>query len=90
MRVTFDIPESVASYVDLTDHMYQRKVQELILYDLIFQGRLSFGKAAELLKIGKLQLITDLGRLGLPYFDQSMEEVLEDAVVARRVAEGQQ
>ena len=88
MRITFDMPEAVAQYVDFSSQDYQLKMQELVLFDLIRQGRLSFGRAAELLGIGKIKLITDLGQMGLPYFDMTIEEVLEDAATARRFSEG--
>jgi len=87
MQVTFDMPETIAKYVDFADKDYQFRVQELIMYSLIQEDKLSFGKAAELLGIGKIRLITDLGNVGLPYFDQSFDEVMEDANAARVFAE---
>ena len=46
------------------------------------------GKAAELLGIPKMRLITDLGQFGLPHFGMPAGEVLEDAAAARKIAEG--
>ena len=88
MRVTLDVPETMKHYVDFADSGYQFKVKELMMFELIRQGKLSFGKAAELLGIPKMRLITDLGQFGLPYFDMPAGEVLEDATAARKVAEG--
>ena len=87
MRVVLDMPENMKQYVDFADSGYQFKVKELMMLELIRQGKLSFGKAAELLGISKLRLITDLGQFGLPYFDMPIGEVLEDADAARQVAE---
>ena len=87
MRVTFDVPETLAHYVDFGDRAFQLRVQELMMFELIRAGRLSFGKAAELLGIGKIKLITDLGQLGLPYFDQTADEVWADAAAARAFTE---
>jgi predicted HTH domain antitoxin len=71
----------------LSDKSYQFKVQELMMFELIHNNQLSFGKAAELLGIGKIQLIADLGKAGLPYFELSLDEVLDDAETARRFSE---
>jgi len=87
MRLTLDVPEMMARYVDFSDSAYQLRVQELMMFELIREGKLSFGKAAEILGIGKIQLITDLGQLGLPYFDQPAREVWEDAETARGFSE---
>ena len=57
------------------------------MYMLIKENRLSFGKAAELLGIEKIRLITDLGQMGLAYFDMPIEEVLKDAETARLFSE---
>jgi len=87
MRVAFDVPEPMARYVDLNDHAFLLRVQELMMFELVRRGKLSFGKAAEILGIGKIQFVTDLGQLGLPYFDQSAQEVWEDAETARGFSE---
>ena len=89
MKVSFEIPELLASYVDINDPDYHFKVKELMMYTLIQENKISHGKAAELLGIGKMQLITDLGKSGLPYFDQSFSEVLKDANVAGQFSRNQ-
>jgi hypothetical protein len=40
---------------------------------------LSYGKAAEILDMDKTSFITDLGKIGIPYFDGEINEVVEDA-----------
>ena len=89
MRVSFDLPEAITDYVDLNDPEHQLKMRELFMFSLIQENKLSFGKAAELLGIGKMKLITDLGQAGLPYFDQPLDDVLADSVTARGLSEVQ-
>jgi len=48
----------------------------------VLDDKISFGKAAELLGIEKIRYITDLGKAGLPYFEQPFDEVLADAKAA--------
>jgi hypothetical protein len=47
LPVTFNVPERMTKYVDLTDRNFQFRVQELMMFELIHNNRLSFGKAAE-------------------------------------------
>jgi predicted HTH domain antitoxin len=82
--VTFNVPETISRYVNLEDKEYQFKIQEFMLYELVSANKISFGKAAELLGISKIDLITDLGKAGFPYFEQSFDETLEDALTARK------
>jgi len=45
MRATLDVPETMKHYVDFADSAYQFKVKELMMFELIHRGKLSFGKA---------------------------------------------
>ena len=90
IKIELDIPEALVSYVDVKDPEYQRKVRELMLYELIKEGKISFGKAAEILETYRLSLITSLGKMGIPYFDYNIEDVVEDADNAGKVMEGSQ
>lgn len=88
IKIEFEVPEALAVYVDVKDLDYQRKVRELMLYELIKEGKISFGKAAEILETDRLSLITNLGKMGIPYFAYDVDEVIEDADNARKVMEG--
>lgn len=90
IKIELDVPEALASYVDVKDPEYQRKVRELMLYELIKEGKISFGKAAEILETDRLSLITNLGKLGIPYLDYDIEDVVSDADNAGKVMEGNQ
>jgi hypothetical protein len=61
---------------------YQRKLQELMLYQLINENIISFGKAAEIIGKDKISLIIDSGEMGTPYYDCDIDEVVEDAKCA--------
>lgn len=78
IRIEMDVPELLTSYININDPAYQKKIQELMLYDLIKENKISVGKAAEILELNKLSLITDLGKLGISYFDNDIEEIKED------------
>lgn len=88
IKIELDVPEALASYVDVKDPEYQRKVRGLILYELIKEGKISFGKAAEILETDWFSLITNLGKLGIPYFVHDIEDVVADADNAGMVTKG--
>ena len=79
VKIEIEIPKSILKYADYKDKVNQIKLHELMLYQLINENKISFGKAAEILDMDKITFITDLGEMGIPYFDCSIEEVLEDA-----------
>lgn len=90
IKIELDIPEALAAYVNIKDPEYQKKVRELMLYQLIKEGKISFGKAAEILETDRFSLITNLGKLGIPYFDCDIDEVVEDADNVRKLMEENQ
>lgn len=54
-----------------------------MLYELVKNEKISMGKAAETMGMRKIDFITDLGKMDIPYFDFSIEELMEDAKNAR-------
>lgn len=50
----------------------------MIIFPFIQNETISYGKAAEILNLRKLDLITLYGKMGLPYFNQTEEELEED------------
>ena len=54
-------------------------------YPYIKRGVMSYGKAAEMLGLHKIDLITLYGKLGLSYFDETEEEYEEDLAVLKKL-----
>ena len=53
-------------------------VKEFSVLGLYLERRISAGKAAELLSMGKREFIRLLARKGIPYFDYTDEELEEE------------
>ena len=64
-------------YIDDNDPNYLNKIRTLMMYQLVKEDKVSFGKAAEMLGEDKVSFITDLGKMGLAYFDNDINEVLD-------------
>jgi predicted HTH domain antitoxin len=54
------------------------KIKEIIAIELFREGRISSGKAAQILGIKRIQFISILSRLNIPYFSQDKEELRKE------------
>lgn len=77
-RVEIDIPEAIVQYTVVLDEEALLKRNAMLVYPYIQDGTISHGKAAEMLGIGKFDLIVLYGKMGLAYFDETDDELEED------------
>ena len=61
------------------------KRNAMLVYPYIQDGSISHGKAAEMLGIGKFDLIVLYGKMGLPYLDETEDELEEDMETIRNI-----
>lgn len=78
ITIDMELPNEMATYA-----MPQSKEEQLIrnammLYPYIRRGVISHGRAAEILGIFKMDLITIYGEMGLPYIEMTDEEIEEE------------
>ncbi len=57
----------------------------MLLYPYIKNDTISYGRAAEMLDIPKMELIELYGSLGIAYFDMTEEELAEDLATLNKV-----
>ena len=79
-RIAIDIPVGMKDYIQSSDSLRRNA---LWLYLSIMDRKISHGKAAEILGIRKLDLIDLYASMGLPYLDQTMDELEEDMSTLR-------
>ena len=87
INVQIDVPEALAPFVSPTDSQAKLVRNAMIIFPFIRDETISYGCAAEILNLKKLDLITLYGRLGLPYFNQSRDELEEDLQNVKSVME---
>ena len=75
--VSMEMPDEMVEFAMPSNKDEQLKVNAMILYPYIQQGMISHGKAAEILGIFKIDLITLYGKTGLSYIDMSEDEIEE-------------
>lgn len=75
-KVEIDVPEEIVPYTVLEDKDAQITRNAMLVYPYIKSGVMSHEKAAEMLGLHKIDLITLYGKLGLPYFDETEEDLV--------------
>ena len=76
-KVEIDVPEGIVPYTAPEDKDAQITRNAMLVYPYIKNGVVSYGKAAEMPGLHKIDLITLYGKLSLPYFDETEEEFEE-------------
>ena len=76
--VTMELPDEMISFVTPQDKEEQLVRNAMMLYPYIHQGRISHGRAAEILGIFKMDLITLYGKMDMSYIEMSDEEIDEE------------
>ena len=77
-KIEINVPKEMILYVNSKDKKEELERNALILYPYIKNLTISHGRAAEILGIRKLDLITLYNEIGLPYPNMDISEVEED------------
>ena len=83
--VSITVPNTIAEYAAPKDENAILIRNAMILYPYIKNEIISHGKAAQLLGIHKLDLIALYSMLGIPYLDQTKEEIENDVSVLKNL-----
>ena len=85
--VSMEMPDEMVEFAMPSNKDEQLKVNAMILYPYIQQGMISHGKAAEILGIFKIDLVTLYGKTGLSYIDMSEDEIEEELETVKYLKE---
>lgn len=77
-KIEISVPKEMILYVNSKDKKEELERNALILYPYIKNLTISHGRAAEILGIRKLDLITLYNEIGLPYLNMDISEIEED------------
>lgn len=76
--INMELPDEMIQFVMSKNKEEQLVRNTMMLYPYIQNGTISHGKAAEILGIFKMDLITLYGKMGLSYIEMSDEEIEEE------------
>jgi len=84
--VTINLPldEELAGLLQMYGKPLGEAARELIVLELYRQGRVSSGKAAELLNMPRFAFVEHASRLGIPFLDMTDEEWRGEVERARK------
>ena len=78
INIQIEIPEALLPFVRPRGEQEQLLRNAMIIFPFIQNETISYGRAAEILNLKKIDLIQLYGSLGFPYFNQTKEELEED------------
>ena len=78
INVQITIPKALKPFVAVETEQEILVRNAMIIFPFIQNETISYGKAAEILNLRKLDLITLYGKMGLHYFNQTEEELEDD------------
>lgn len=76
--INMELPDEMMQFVMSENKEDQLIRNAMMLYPFIQNGTISHGKAAEILGVFKMDLITLYGKMGLSYIEMSDEEIEEE------------
>lgn len=85
VNVQITIPEDMRSYLNNADYEQVFERNAMLLYPFIRNLTISHGRAAEILGVHKTDLIEFYDSLGIPYLNQSEEDLMADLATLDRV-----
>lgn len=76
--VQISVPKDMVSLIETSDMSEAMKRNAMMLYPRIKDLTISHGRAAEILGVNKIDLIEFYGSMGIPYINQTPEEIEEE------------
>ena len=83
--VSFDVPSELAELLKSHSSQDQFERNAMLILPFVQDLTISHGRAAEILGVPKLDLITFYGKLGLPYLDMNEDELKAERGVFQRL-----
>lgn len=74
MTINVPLDRDLIGFLEAFNRPVKEAARELIVLELYRQGRISSGKAAELLGMPRVAFIKHASELGIPFFDMTDEE----------------
>ena len=87
VNVQITVPEDMSIYLNDGDYEQIFERNAMLLYPYIRNLTISHGRAAEILGVHKTDLIEFYDSMGIPYLDQSEEDLMADLATLDRVIE---
>lgn len=85
VKVELSFPSEVLSTISTTYQQVSDTIKEAAVLELYREGRISSGKAAEVLSMERFEFVRYAGMKGIPYMRISAEELNEEVELLEKV-----
>ena len=85
MAIQINVPKDLAVLINDADQSMVFERNAMILYPYIQGLSISYGRAAEILGVSKLELIDCYLKMGIPYLDQTPDEIENELARYKRI-----
>jgi predicted HTH domain antitoxin len=85
VTISISLPRDLLGALDVPNARVERRLRELIAFELMREGRISTGKGAEMLGISKWTFIQLLAQRGIEYFTETPEELADQVADLKRL-----
>lgn len=75
--ISIDFPESLAQLLKLDQKEFAKEIKTISVIKLYELGKISSGKAAQLLKVSRVEFLDLLGNYNVSYFSKDLEDSLD-------------
>ena len=86
IKITF--PEEIVLIMGMPKEKLKFEIKKIYVFDLFRKGKISAGKAAEVLELTKVSFIDLLKENDIPYFNYSEEEWQEELETINKIIKG--
>lgn len=82
LKVEIELPRNLLAALDIPESELGRQAREWVLLELFQEGKISSGKAAEMLGLSKAQFLDLLNQRNLPYLDADLRDLEREVAAA--------
>jgi len=82
LKFEIELPRNLLAALDIPESELGRQAREWVLLELFHEGKISSGKAAEMLGLSKAQFLDLLHQRNLPYLDADLTELEREVAAA--------
>jgi predicted HTH domain antitoxin len=82
LKVEIELPQNLLAALGIPESEFGRQAREWVLLELFQEGKISSGKAAEILGLSKAQFLDLLNQRNLPYLDADLKDLEREVAAA--------
>jgi predicted HTH domain antitoxin len=90
LKVEIELPRNLLAALDIPESELGRQAREWVLLELFQEGKISSGKAAEMLGLSKAQFLDLLNHRNLPYLDADLRDLEREVAAAESAGRSSQ